>query len=155
MKIRKHNWLTLAFQLRGSVIPAIYRQVIFFGVFGFSISVLYYFKLPVSQPSFASVIPSIVLGLLLVFRTNTAYERFWEGRKLWSGLVTNIRNLARQIWVAVPENDPEARARKIYALKLMIAFAVATKMQLRGEPVNAELEGLLSSSHYLKLKTMN
>ena len=94
MKIRKHNWLTLAFQLRGSVIPAIYRQVIFFGVFGFSISVLYYFKLPVSQPSFASVIPSIVLGLLLVLRTNTAYERFWEGRKLWANLVNDTRKMA-------------------------------------------------------------
>ena len=155
MQREQKHWLSLALQVKGSVIPLIWNRVLGCGLFAVLISGAYFLKLPVSQPVFGSIIPSIVLGLLLVFRTNTAYERFWEGRKLWSGLVTNIRNLARQIWVAVPENDPEARARKIYALKLMIAFAVATKMQLRGEPVNAELEGLLSSSHYLKLKTMN
>ena len=35
-----------------------------------------------------------VLSLLLVFRTNTAYDRWWEGRKLWGSLVNNSRNLA-------------------------------------------------------------
>ena len=34
------------------------------------------------------------LSLLLVFRTNTAYDRWWEGRKLWGALVNNSRNLA-------------------------------------------------------------
>jgi ion channel-forming bestrophin family protein len=36
-----------------------------------------------------------VLGLLLVFRTNTAYDRFWEGRRLWSFLISRVRELAR------------------------------------------------------------
>lgn len=35
-----------------------------------------------------------VISLLLVFRTNTAYDRWWEGRKLWGSLVNNSRNLA-------------------------------------------------------------
>ena len=35
-----------------------------------------------------------VISLLLVFRTNTAYDRWWEGRKLWGNLVNNSRNLA-------------------------------------------------------------
>jgi putative membrane protein len=107
------------------------------------------------NPIFGTVIPSIVLGLLLVFRTNTAYERFWEGRKLWGGLVNNTRNLARQIWVDIAEVEPEDRAKKISALRLLVAFAVATKLHLRSEPVNTELEGLMSSSQYFKLKTMN
>ena len=38
-----------------------------------------------------------VLSLLLVFRTNTAYDRWWEGRKLWGALVNNSRNLAIKI----------------------------------------------------------
>src|ERR1700754_1378564 len=37
---------------------------------------------------------SFVLSMLLVFRTNTAYDRWWEGRKLWGSLVNNSRNLA-------------------------------------------------------------
>eukprot|EP00746_Dinoflagellata_sp_MGD_P077167 gnl/MRDRNA2_/MRDRNA2_30995_c0_seq1.p1 gnl/MRDRNA2_/MRDRNA2_30995_c0~~gnl/MRDRNA2_/MRDRNA2_30995_c0_seq1.p1 ORF type:complete len:586 (-),score=72.36 gnl/MRDRNA2_/MRDRNA2_30995_c0_seq1:340-2097(-) len=35
------------------------------------------------------------LGLLLVFRTNSAYERFWEGRKIWEQVLDNARSLAR------------------------------------------------------------
>lgn len=155
MAIEKLPWFRSAFMLKGSVIPAILNRVIGCGLFGVLISVAHYFGLHVSHPIFGTVIPSIVLGLLLVFRTNTAYERFWEGRKLWGGLVNNTRNLARQIWVDIAEIEPEDRAKKISALRLLVAFAVATKLHLRSEPVNTELEGLMSSSQYFKLKTMN
>jgi putative membrane protein len=155
MSIEKFRWFRLALRLKGSVIPSILSRVLGCGLFGVFISLVYSFKLPVSQPIFGTVIPSIVLGLLLVFRTNTAYERFWEGRKLWGGLVNNTRNLARQIWVDIAEVKPEDRTKKISALRLLVAFAVATKLHLRSEPVNTELEGLLSSSQYFKLKTMN
>lgn len=155
MKKTKFLWFKLAMQLRGSVIPAILHRVIWCGLFGVVISVVYYFKFPVSQPIFGTVIPSIVLGLLLVFRTNTAYERFWEGRKLWGNLVNNTRNLARQIWVGVAEIHPEDRMKKISTLRLLVAFSVATKLHLRGEAINHEFDELLSSSQYFKLKTMN
>lgn len=155
MTREKLLWLRLAFQLRGSVIPSISRRVIGTGLFGVLISLAYALKLPVSQPSLGGVVPSIVLGLLLVFRTNTAYERFWEGRKCWGILVINVRNLARQICTSVAESEPGDREKKIYALRLLVAFAVATKLHLRGEPVNAELGELLSSNQYFKLKTMN
>ncbi|MCC6430184.1 MAG: hypothetical protein IT354_04695, partial [Gemmatimonadaceae bacterium] len=36
-------------------------------------------------PSFLSIL-GIILGLLLVFRTNTSYDRWWEGRRLWGQL---------------------------------------------------------------------
>jgi putative membrane protein len=155
MTREKLLWLRLAFQLRGSVIPSISRRVIGSGLFGVLISLAYALKLPVSQPSLGGVVPSIVLGLLLVFRTNTAYERFWEGRKCWGILVINVRNLSRQICTSVAESEPGDREKKIYALRLLVAFAVATKLHLRGEPVNAELGELLSSNQYFKLKTMN
>jgi putative membrane protein len=63
--------------------------------------------------------------------------------------------LARQIWVAIAEIEPEDREKKISALRLISAFAVATKLQLRVEPVNAEIEELVSQSQYVKLQTMN
>src|SRR5919199_2327790 len=40
---------------------------------------------------------SFVISMLLVFRTNTAYDRWWEGRKLWGSLVNNSRNLALKL----------------------------------------------------------
>jgi putative membrane protein len=154
-KLERLHWFKIALQWRGSVIPAVKNRVLLCGLFGVFISVLDYYKYPVSHPIFGNVIPSIVLGLLLVFRTNTAYERFWEGRKFWGTIVNNIRNLSRQIWVAVIEKNPEDRERKTKALNLLVAFAVATKLHLRGEKVNRELEELVFPQRYFQLKTMN
>lgn len=155
MTAEKLKLLRTTFQLKGSVIKAIYKHILWCGAFGFLISILYHFDVPVSQPILGSVIPSIVLGLLLVFRTNTAYERFWEGRKCWGSIVNNVRNLARQIWVAIDEISPEDKDNKITALNLLTAFAVTTKLHLRGEVVNSELEELMPSTKYIKLKIMN
>ncbi|MCT7949654.1 hypothetical protein NG798_07635 [Ancylothrix sp. C2] len=148
------NWFKFVTQIKGSVIPAVLGRVWFCGFLGFIVSVLFYFKLPVNTPIFGFV-PNIVIGLLLVFRTNTAYERFWEGRKLWGGLVNTVRNLARQIWVAIDEKEPQDAQEKIAVLRLLVAFAVATKLHLRGENVNSELESLMSAERYEKLKSMN
>ena len=156
MTKQKLTWFQTALRLKGSVIPAILNRVIYCGLFGLFISILhYFFKLPVSQPILGTVIPSIVLGLLLVFRTNTAYDRYWEGRKCWGALNNNIRNLGRTIWVSVSEQDEQDKDNKISVLKLIVAFAVATKLHLRGEQINSELEQLIPSPQYFKLKTMN
>lgn len=148
-------WFKIALQVRGSVIPSILPRVLLCGGFGVFISLLHFFKLPVSMPILSSIVPSIVLGLLLVFRTNTAYERFWDGRKFWGTLVNNVRNLARQIWVAIEEKDPQDIVIKKSVLRLLPAFAVALKLHLRQEAVNPELEPLMSPAQYQKLKSMN
>jgi putative membrane protein len=148
-------WFKIALQVRGSVIPSIWPRVLLCGGFGVFISLLHFFNLPVSMPILSSIVPSIVLGLLLVFRTNTAYERFWEGRKAWGTLVNNVRNLARQIWVAIEEKDPQDIEVKKSVLRLLPAFAVALKLHLRQEAVNPELEPLMSPAQYQKLKSMN
>ena len=155
MKTKTQNWFKLAFQFRGSVILAIYQRVIGFGLFSFIVSVLYYFKLPVSQPILGSIIPSIVLGLLLVFRTNTAYERFWEGRRLWGNLANDARNIVWQIGAMMNDIEPEDRAKRIAVMRLVAALPVACKLYLRSEPVNSELEELMSRSQYLHLKNIN
>jgi len=151
----KRPWFKTALQFRGSVIPSILPRVLLCGGFGVFISLLHFLKLPVSLPILSSIVPSIVLGLLLVFRTNTAYERFWEGRKFWGSVVNNVRNLARQIWVAIDEKDQDDFIAKKSALRLLVAFAVAMKLHLREESVNSELEPLISPSQYQKLKSMN
>lgn len=45
-----------------------------------------------------------VISMLLVFRTNTAYDRWWEGRKMWGALVNNSRNLAIKVSAMLPED---------------------------------------------------
>ncbi|MBD2099944.1 bestrophin family protein [Leptolyngbya sp. FACHB-261] len=155
MTLEKLYWFRLALRLQGSVIPEVFPRALICGLFGGLISVLHVLGWPVSLPVLGSLIPSIVLGLLLVFRTNTAYERFWEGRKAWGTLTNTVRNLARQLWMAVTEEEPADRTQKIATLRLLVAFAVAVKLHLRQEPLSAELEALLAPSQYLKLKTMN
>ncbi len=155
MTDEKRPWFKTALQFRGSVIPSILPRVLICGGFGVFISILNFLKLPVSLPILSSIVPSIVLGLLLVFRTNTAYERFWEGRKFWGSVVNNVRNLARQIWVAIDEKDQDDFVAKKSALRLLVAFAVTMKLHLRQESMNSELEPLISPSQYQKLKSMN
>jgi ion channel-forming bestrophin family protein len=154
-KLERVSWFHIAFQLRGSVIPAVVTRVILCGSFGCLISILFYFKFPVSWNSLQNVVPSVVLGLLLVFRTNTAYERFWEGRKCWGSLVNSIRNLSRLMWVAIAESHPQDKSEKIVALKLLVAFAVATKLHLRGQKIDPELEDLLPPGYGDYLRDAN
>lgn len=61
-------------------------------------------KSPVSNVSMIHSLLGFVLSLLLVFRTNTAYDRWWEGRKLWGKLVNDSRNFAIKIKYIL-END--------------------------------------------------
>ncbi|MCG9891456.1 MAG: hypothetical protein MH252_10320 [Thermosynechococcaceae cyanobacterium MS004] len=129
------------FSLKGSVIPAVMPKVLLCSGFGIFVSLLEDWHWVNGWPTLSNVIPSIVLGLLLVFRTNTAYERFWEGRKAWGTLVNTVRNLTRRIWVFVEEKTPEDRAHKVEALKLIVAFTIAMKYHLRQEQGGQEQEG--------------
>lgn len=151
----KKSWLKQIFTLKGSVFIGVLERSLFCGTFGFIISWLYFHNFPVAQPILGNVIPSIVLGLLLVFRTNTAYDRFWEGRRLWGSTVNTIRNLIWQIWVAVAEVEPGDRERKIKALHLLPAFAIAKKLYLRYEPASEELKPWVSPSQYQTLQNIH
>ncbi len=154
MSLEQKNWFAIAFKVQGSVIPTIASRVLWCGLFGLFISVLSFYKVPVGAKVLGGVVPSIVLGLLLVFRTNTAYERFWEGRKAWGAIVNHIRNLSRLIWVAIVELDPLHRYEKEEALKLLVAFAVTTKLHLRSQPVDSQVQELVSPLQFTKLQTI-
>lgn len=54
-----------------------------------------------------------VISLLLVFRTNTAYDRWWEGRKQWGSLVNNSRNFALKLAVILEEEKDKSFFRKM------------------------------------------
>ena len=71
----------------------------------------------------------VVLGLFLVFRTNSAYDRWWEGRKLWGSLVNNTRNLAHKLNAFLPRSDSENRD---YFSKMIPNFVISVKESLRG-----------------------
>lgn len=149
------RWFNRALQIRGSVVQSILPRTLIVALFGVLISGLDRLGWPVGIPVLVAFVPNIVLGLLLVFRTNTAYDRFWEGRKWWGSLINDVRNLARQIWVAIQEEGPEDRHQKERALRLLVAYAIAMKLHLRSHPLNPELERLLTPAQFISLKGMN
>ncbi|MCU0328641.1 MAG: hypothetical protein MUE53_06585 [Chitinophagales bacterium] len=59
-----------------------------------------------------------VMSMLLIFRTNTAYDRWWEGRKLWGQLTNTSRNLALKINVVIDEENNKDRDFFRHALGL-------------------------------------
>jgi putative membrane protein len=80
----------------------------------------------------------IVLGLFLVFRTNTAYDRWWEGRKLWGGLVNSTRNFALKLNAYI---DESSRAEREWFSKMIPNFGYTMKESLR---IGSELDELES-----------
>jgi putative membrane protein len=87
-----------------------------------------------ATPAFHSLL-GFVISLLLVFRTNTAYERWWEGRKQWGALTNASRNLALKLHACLPERHP---ARAALAADLG-AYADVLKDHLRD--IQAPLPG--------------
>ncbi len=151
----KDGWFKLALSWKGSVLPEVFPRALLCGVFGILVYGLHLAGVRVSLTILGSIIPNLVLGLLLVFRTNTAYERFWEGRKAWGLLVNTVRNLSRQMLVAIAEEQPRDRSQKIVAVKLLPAFSIALKLHLRSEQLNSELEANLSTPQFERLQGMN
>jgi putative membrane protein len=89
-----------------------------------------------------TVFGTTVLGVLLVFRTNTANERWWEGRKLWGQLVNDSRNLAVKV-NAFMENHHTYR-QEVH--RILVAFAFALKDQLRNGVQISQIPGFETSS---------
>lgn len=85
----------------------------------------------------------LILGTLLVFRTNTSYDRWWEGRKLWGQLVNDIRNLAIKVQTCV-----RAEAADKQRLGQWLSdFAVALKGHLRGGVKLSDLPAFTGVTH--------
>jgi len=96
------------------------------------------------QPTLLTVLGT-VLGFVISYRTSSSFERYNEGRRLWSSIILASRTFSRTVWfhipdtpiTANPEEVVEERARNLIekrtAINLVEAFSVAVKHYLRGE----------------------
>ncbi|KAI8811251.1 Bestrophin/UPF0187 [Cladochytrium replicatum] len=137
--------------ISGTVIPAVALPVLAVTAWSAGVVCLAQFTkffeswLPANSTILITVL-GVVLGLLVVFRTNTAYERYMEGRRLWGTVIVNLRNLSRLIWIGIHAKGnsrltPHEYAQKCGAMNLLLAFASATKHYLRDED-DADYEDL-------------
>lgn len=141
------HWLVKRY--RATVINDIWFLVVLFSAWAAVVQII---SIKVHNLSISNQILTVlgtVLGLVVSFRTSSAYERYGEGRKLWTAIQLASRNLAILIWVQVPEERPlkagvtedPAKNRKLEMaiekrsmINLVQAYSVSVKHLLRGEP---------------------
>jgi putative membrane protein len=98
-----------------------------------------------TAPTVAHTLLGVALGLLLVFRTNASFDRWWEGRKLLGVMVNRTRDLARQFAVYAPDDAPEVA-------RLLGAFFAVAMQSLRGETDLTELGDALTKEERAALE---
>src|SRR5262245_46272628 len=104
------RWWRVFFSWSGTVLPAVLGKSLAVGLLTLALTCMYQFKVflpPKSalaasdapprlvlshfpeMPALVHTVIGFVVGLLIVFRTNSSYDRFWEGRKLWGSIVNH------------------------------------------------------------------
>ena len=123
-----HKWLDHFFDIRGSLVREIGLRVALCVAWSAGVVAFHKHVHDVSMPSLLHTLMGVALGMLLVFRTSSSYDRFWEGRKLWGGIVNETRNLIRGAVVHL-KDDPALLAR---LTRWTAAFPWAAMHGLRG-----------------------
>jgi putative membrane protein len=141
----------LFFILRGSVLPHIAWELATCTAVALLVTLthgfVYEWKVTLTTAPFSLM--GLALAIFLGFRNNTAYDRYWEARKLWADVVSRARSFARQVQtltrlqpatVPIDEMDPR------YGLIMRtIAFASALRHQLRGSDAAPDMRRLLTA----------
>jgi ion channel-forming bestrophin family protein len=140
VKYDPKTWLGLLFHsYNRHIMRQLFPNMLLIGMYSFLVT---YFVLDFLGIHFKSItafhsLLGIILGLFLVFRTNSAYDRWWEGRKLWGALVNNSRNLALKIKAILPSED---RHTKQFYGRMIPNYVFAMKEHLRDKYVPEEIE---------------
>ena len=135
------EWFTFIFRFhKADTFRTLFPIMIAIGIYSGTIG---YFEVEIWQLTDKSYVKNItimhgmlgfVISLLLVFRTNTAYDRWWEGRKLWGSLVNNSRNLALKLSVILKnESDKE------FFKRMIPSYATILDTHLKDEETSKQL----------------
>ena len=107
---------------RSVVAIGVYTTAICFAVWGFNLEEYIHMNTSIFS------LLGVILSIFLVFRTNSAYDRWWEGRKQWGALVNHTRNMAIYVNTMFPKEDQAVRR---YFAKHISNFCLALVEHLR------------------------
>lgn len=126
-----HNWRRALIGIYGTRFAVIAWRSLGVTLLAAIFTVVHEYVTPLSVPGATTIhgILSVALGLLLVFRTNQSYDRWWEGRKLWGAMVNTCRNLARSASVHLQQHPDELKR----ILALDAALPEVSMHSLRGQ----------------------
>ncbi len=136
------DWFTFIFKLhKADTFRTLFPLMIAIGVYagGIAYLELEYWQLTENNSYVKNItimhnMLGFVISLLLVFRTNTAYDRWWEGRRMWGALVNNSRNLALKLSAFLHEEND-----RLFFKKLIPAYASILNKHLRNEETAKQL----------------
>lgn len=117
--------------LNGSVVPQILPNIVGAALWAAAVVLLdrHVWEMP-QIPIAAMGVFGLSLSLFLGFRNNAAYDRWWEARKIWGGMVSDVRSLAQELRIFAGEGRDEA-----FILTRILAFHHLHRAQLRGDEV--------------------
>lgn len=92
----------------------------------------------ISFPPIIHTLAGSVLSLLLVFRTNTSYDRFWEGRKMWGTIVDACRRLTRLTYVRIDQKYHKQVATLIMVFCVLLRQKLCDRSDLESPPELSE-----------------
>lgn len=135
------DWFTFIFKFhKADTFRTLFPLMIAIGIYS---GIVGYLEVEIWQLSEKSYVKNItimhgmlgfVISLLLAYRINSAYDRWWEGRKLWGSLVNNSRNLAIKLSVILTDENDQKFFRK-----LIPSYASILNKHLKGEEISKEL----------------
>ncbi len=126
------NWWKFIFYFHKAdtfrkLLPAMLGLAVYTAIFAYvENEILHY--VPIKNPLTIHSLVGFILSLLLVFRTNTAYDRWWEGRRIWGNFTNNSRNFALKLDAFLPENHESKETFRV----LIGNYVQAVKDHLRG-----------------------
>ncbi len=149
------NWLALIRQFHQSdTIKDLFGKLVVVAIYVTIFTVIdleFLTQRPALNPSFLSTM-GILLSLLIAFRTNKAYDRFWEGRTLWGSLISACRNCAIMVHSVLPKDDERNR---LFFARMLTNYAGALRDQLRGgvdvrqlEPMEPEVRAAVQRQRH-------
>jgi len=155
---RRRSWLSTVL-LGGFALPHILTRTVFVTALSVVVTVAYE-EIPSVHYSIGPTpftLVALPLGIFLGFRNNAAYDRFWEGRKLWGALVNTSRSFTRQI-LTLLEAEPGTDASGLEALErrmvhMTIGFVHALRHHLRGTDPFEALGHILGADETERLRT--
>ncbi len=150
------SWIRVVFKVRGSALHTIWPRVASVTILAAVFTWLYRntsaFHLSLSTTPF--VLIGVPLGIFLGFRNSAAYDRFWEGRKLWGQLMNTSRTFTRQVLTLVSPKEEEeqpvvadfqkmlARRQAAYVHSLRLSLRSDSYGELARFLPDEEVEGL-------------
>lgn len=138
------EWFSFIFKLhKADTFQKLFKMMFLMGVYATAVVYLEMYVLKLSERSHIKNLTNFhtllgfVLSMLLVFRTNTAYDRWWEGRKLWGQLVNSSRNLSLKLNSIFTSDD---KTNREYFAKLIGMYASVLSKSLSKEETRLLLD---------------